>query len=109
MHARWSRPLVPLVALLSASACTAPSDEGKLGRQASALHSGDTHDVSTSSSLPEIAVGQLRNSDCGGTVIARAGRTGGALVLTAAHCFCNLGGIESPGQDWGSLFPTSRA
>src|SRR5689334_12880299 len=81
----------------AAIGCEAPTPtRDHAGRISSALSGGGVTNVGTSTALPEAAVVQLSiqlsapNSfgACTGTVIENVGRLGGAVILTAAHCFC---------------------
>jgi hypothetical protein len=96
-----------VIVISSASVgCEAPSSTNEhTGQQVSALSGGGTTNVGTSTALPEAAVVQLRiqlpNNGvglCTGTVLENVGRLGGAVILTAAHCFCGTAnGLGSAG------------
>lgn len=86
-------------------ACGADVGVNEVRQQRSSLTGGDTHDVSLSTALPEAAVGKLQiartdgNGVCSATVVLRSGAQGGAVLLTAAHCFCKaVGGVINPAK-----------
>jgi V8-like Glu-specific endopeptidase len=98
---RWL-PL-SLVALGCTDLQTDTDEKSRIGGTvSSALTGGDTNDVSSSTSLPASAVGNIvtrKNTgefrSCTATVISRAGRSGNGILLSAAHCLCDTsGGID---------------